>query len=228
MNSFFAATGRGVTAAIPLMIGYVPVALTFGMAGLGAGLTPLQTIMISAFVFAGASQFLLVASLHTGASWWGLIVMCALLNARHMLYGAVLRERLGKLGRSRLAIAFGLTDEVFATALSQIDRQTSRRPVWLGALGLCAWMSWMSGTLLGVALGSGLAAYPFFTQVLAFASPALFTALIAQSAQAEFRFAMGCAAVVALALLLTGQTGLAILGGALAGGVLFLIKQRQI
>ncbi len=45
-------------ASLPIFIGYIPVAVTFGLLAKSTGLTLLETFSFSALVFAGASQFM--------------------------------------------------------------------------------------------------------------------------------------------------------------------------
>src|SRR3546814_1328322 len=136
----------GLRACLPVMIGYFPVAVTFGIAGLATGLSPLQVVLISALVYAGASQFLLLASIKAGTPWLWVVALCSLLNARHLLYGPLLSRMLPQRLRARLKIAFLLTDEVFATAFSRIGQvPPAHRDRWMTLLGLGAWLTWIAG-----------------------------------------------------------------------------------
>jgi predicted branched-subunit amino acid permease len=57
----------GVQAVIPLVLGYFPIAFSFGVAATRTGLTPLEAFSLSLIVFAGAAQFLAIALLASGA-----------------------------------------------------------------------------------------------------------------------------------------------------------------
>ena len=46
---------------------------------------------MSTIVFAGAAQFAAVGYVASGLPWPGIILLTALLNARHLLYSAALR-----------------------------------------------------------------------------------------------------------------------------------------
>lgn len=209
----------GLKSCLPVMIGYFPVAVTFGIAGVAAGLSPLQVILISVLVYAGASQFLLLASIKAGTPWLWVVALCSLLNARHLLYGPLLSRFLPQGLRGRLKVAFLLTDEVFATAFNRLQFvEPGRRQGWMIALGLGAWLTWIAGTAVGVYAGDGLERhYPMLSQVMRFALPALFMALVCQSARRGMGLpivaAVGGAGLVAA----TGQTSLAILAGAVIG-----------
>src|SRR3954447_22511953 len=62
----------------------------FGLSARAAGLTPVDASAMSVFVFAGASQFAAVGYVASGFGWLGIIVLTALINARHFLYSAAI------------------------------------------------------------------------------------------------------------------------------------------
>ncbi|MDQ8033785.1 AzlC family ABC transporter permease [Bordetella genomosp. 1] len=209
----------GLKACVPVMIGYFPVAVAFGIAGLGTGLAPYQVVLISVLVYAGASQFLLLASIKAGTPWPWVVALCSLLNARHLLYGPLLSRWLPPALRTRLRLAFFLTDEVFATALHRLGLVEPRqRARWMAGLGVGAWLTWIAGTAVGVYAGEGLERqFPMLAQVMRFALPALFLALVCQSAKRDLWLPLAAALVVGGALAAAGHGTLAILAGALAG-----------
>lgn len=217
----------GLKSCLPVMIGYFPVAVTFGIAGIAAGLTPLQVILISVFVYAGASQFLLLASIKAGTPWLWVVALCSLLNARHLLYGPLLSRFLPAALRDRLKVAFLLTDEVFATAFNRLESVTpGRRQGWMIALGLGAWLTWIAGTAVGVYAGDGLERhYPMLSQVMRFALPALFMALVCQSARRGMGLPIVAAVIGAGLVAALGYTSLAILAGAVIGCAAYRVRR---
>src|SRR4029079_14834236 len=62
----------------------------FGLSARAAGLTPVDTSAMSLFVFAGASHFAAVGYVASGFGWAGIVVLTALVNARHFLYPAAI------------------------------------------------------------------------------------------------------------------------------------------
>ncbi|KCB27083.1 putative azaleucine resistance protein AzlC [Bordetella hinzii CA90 BAL1384] len=213
----------GARACLPVMIGYFPVAVAFGIAATGVGLAPYQVILISALVYAGASQFLLLASIKSGTPWLWVVALCSVLNARHLLYGPLLGRLLPESLRTRLRLAFLLTDEVFATALQQLgDVPPAQRARWMTALGLGAWLTWIAGTAVGVFAGDGLEQhYPVLSQVMRFALPALFLALVCQTVRRGLLLPLAAGFGVSAVLTAAGHGTLGILMGALAGCLVF-------
>ncbi|MCX7890174.1 MAG: AzlC family ABC transporter permease, partial [Rhodobacteraceae bacterium] len=57
----------GLAAALPIALGYLPIAFSFGVAATRAGLTAAEATALSLLVYAGASQFLALAFLGSGA-----------------------------------------------------------------------------------------------------------------------------------------------------------------
>src|SRR5690606_17001935 len=85
---------KGLAASISIAAGYIPIAFSFGLASLEAGLSPLATILISVLVFAGASQFVMISLLASGAGVLVAVPTILLMNARHLFYGPALATKL--------------------------------------------------------------------------------------------------------------------------------------
>jgi 4-azaleucine resistance transporter AzlC len=218
----------GFKAAIPIMIGYLPLAVTFGIAGTSIGLAPLQVLMISALVFAGASQFLLLASIQSGIGWGWVVMLCALLNLRHLLYGPLLSRMLPSRLRTRLLLAFTFSDEVFSIALNHLSSVGDKRGAWMTGLGGGAWMAWVGGTVLGAFAGAGFSReFPVVTEILAFALPALFLTLAIKSTTRASRASALVSALVAGALTLIGFSSQGILLGAFFGCAVYFFRHRK-
>jgi len=173
---------RGLLASLSIAVGYLPIAFSFGLAAMQAGLSPVVVVASSVLVFAGASQFLLITLLAPGASLLAAIPTVLLMNARHLFYGPALLARFTHPGH-RLApplLAFGLTDEVFATAMSQLERiAPAQKEHWYLGLQSGAYAAWVGGTVLGVLLTSSFQNPPVFVREgLSFILPALFFVLL--------------------------------------------------
>ena len=154
----------GLREAVPIVLGYLPAAVAFGVAARAAGLNAIEAVMMSLVVFSGASQFALVGLVVAGASWFVMATISLVLGARHVLYGPSLAPHLrGTTTGRAAAAAFGLTDEVFAVAFTKLSE---RRPVgrtlrtdfsYLLGLGMGAYVSWALGTWIGAVVGTAVA-----------------------------------------------------------------------
>ena len=142
---------HGLRRAVPIAIGYVPVAITFGILGKTAGLTLWPVLGMSLLVFAGAAQFMALSLIVAGVTAGQIVLAVFLLNLRHLLFSANLSRKLPLLGNAAAALlAFGVTDEVFSVATVE----ERLRPWYLLGLELGAWSAWSGGTLLGYLAGN--------------------------------------------------------------------------
>lgn len=222
----------GLVAAIPIALGYFPIAFSFGVAATRAGLSEAEAVMLSVVIFAGAAQFLALALVTSGAPLVVSAVTLVAMNLRHVMYAPALLERAGGAARTRYAWAWawGLTDEVFGAALGAFAR--GERPfseAFMGGLGLGAYGAWIGGTAAGAFAGGGaLEAWPALEAGLGFMLPALFLALLLSI----LRRAQVGAAVVAVAVTVAGTLALSssagILGGIIAGALAGTLRREAL
>ncbi len=216
----------GLTASLPIVLGYLPIAFSFGVAATRAGFSATEAFALSMIIYAGASQFLALALLSSGApvliSAFTLIAM----NLRHVLYGPALMREAGEKASTRhaWAWAWGLTDEVFGQALGSLARGQRFSEGYMFGLGLGAYAAWVLGTIAGALAGGGaLEAWPAVSAGLGFMLPALFLALLLSilgRRQVPVIAVAGLVTVAAtLAISATSGILLGMLAGALAGMV---------
>ena len=141
-----------------IALGYIPIAITFGLLAKSTGIPAEITILMSALVFAGASQFVAVnlLQLHTGA--WEIVLTTFIVNLRHLLMSASLSAKIkNKIPQTWIPLlSFGITDETFSF-LSLTDKEKLNTGYILG-INAIAYFAWVGGTALGVYLGQGLPA----------------------------------------------------------------------
>ncbi len=221
---------RGLASSLSIAAGYLPIAFGFGLTALQAGLSPLSTALTSVIVFAGASQFVLVALLTSGAGMLSIVGTITMMNARHLFYGPTLRPWL-LADRRRLPtplLAFGLTDEVFATALGQREKlPPEQRQAWFLGLQLGAYSAWVGGTLLAIVFGPGLGELPPVAEaILEFILPALFFVLLLEVGVRHWAgvIALTLVATLALSAFLPGYHALVL--GMLAGAAANLPERK--
>ena len=76
----------------------------YGLSAREAGFSPIEVLAMSVLVFGGASQFAAVGYVASGLAWPGIVLLTALLNARHLLYSAALAPWLSKVPFGRRAV----------------------------------------------------------------------------------------------------------------------------
>lgn len=213
----------GVREAIPLLGGYLPVAISFGLIAAQAGFTPWEATLISLLVYAGASQFLFVGMVASGAPLWLVVAMTLLINVRHMVYAPNLAPWLGQ-SRWWPWLMHGLTDQVFALAHHRLPQlAAAQRLGWYTGAALLAWASWVAGTALGAVAGEWVVArWPLLGEIMPFALPALFLALLApQFTSRRWSLALMISIITALLCTLLGYTNIGIPVAAACGALCF-------
>lgn len=144
----------GLRDGIPIVVGYIPAGMTFGLLARNGGLLLADAAGLSAIVFAGASQYMALGLLQSGAAFAEIILATLLLNFRHFLMSANLSRRLEESRPMVLgALSFGITDETFSVASVRSGPVNSR---YLAGLELAAWSAWQLGTITGFVAGSYL------------------------------------------------------------------------
>ena len=125
--------GDGVQAAIPIVLGYLPVGMAFGVLARRAGLSPSEAVLMSLVVYAGASQFLAVEMLSQGLLGLPVVLATFFINLRHLLMSSTLAPRLQGVRLPLLGLLAGqLTDESFAVAAADLGRIENRPRFLLG------------------------------------------------------------------------------------------------
>ncbi len=146
---------RGLLAGLPVAIGYLPIAVAFGVISRTAGVPHLAAVLMSLLVFAGASQFVAVELLAAGAAFPGIVATTFFVNLRHILMSATVSRKLPDLSRSWLAVlAFGITDESFS--LLSTDRRSRLSGYYVLGVIILPYLAWVTGSLVGVMLGGQL------------------------------------------------------------------------
>lgn len=228
-HSALPAVLKGIREAIPLMGGYIPVALSFGVVATQAGFGLWEAAAISALIYAGASQFLFVGMVAVGSPLWLVVVMTLLINVRHVVYGPNLAALLPR-SRHWPWLMHGLTDQVFALALTRLPQLTApERFSWFVGASLFAWGMWVIGTMVGATAGETLTArWPLLGEIMPFALPALFLTMVAPRFT-DKRWALALSLTIAAALLFTfyGWSNVAIPLAAACGAMCFYTVQFQ-
>ncbi|WP_240374825.1 AzlC family ABC transporter permease [Bacillus piscicola] len=165
----------GLRDGLPIALGYIPAAITFGFIAQTTGLTPVESVMMSLLVFAGAAQFMALSLLAAGTGSLEIIFTTFIVNIRHLLMSASLNENaMDDNPWKKAGYAFGITDEVFAVTATKED---SVHTGYIYGVFIISYASWVVQTGVGYAVGGLLPAT--IQQSLMFALYALFIALLA-------------------------------------------------
>ena len=127
---------KGFKAGIPIALGVASYGLVFGILSRQAGLELLPSLCMSAFVFAGASQFVALDMWVTPLPVAAIITTTFVVNIRHFLMGAVLTGRFKGMTRFQKYLSlFFLVDETWAYSLSQWKKGNTNAALLAGSTG---------------------------------------------------------------------------------------------
>jgi 4-azaleucine resistance transporter AzlC len=162
---------------LPVAISIASYGVVWGVLAGQAGLSPLEVLLMSGIVYAGASQFVAIDMWSpSGLPIASIVIATAVINLRMLLMTATLRPQFETVPRWRALLAmFLVSDEVWAMTMAAHAKGGGGAAFMLGA-GTLAWIAWVGSTLTGRLLGAVIdnpAAYG-----LDFAFTATFLALL--------------------------------------------------
>lgn len=224
---------EGFRRMLPVTLYVVPMGLAFGAAAVQQDVSGALAMLMSAIVFAGASQF-------AGLDLWAaspalvpLLLMTFAVNARHLLLGASLAPWLNKLPALRRYGAVSLLSDPNWALVTQVQDEANgaAAPSRLGNLllgsGIALWVTWLIGTAAGVALGGDLGDLSRFG--LDLLALVLFTAVLTglwRSVKEDLVPWLAAAAVAIVgSWVLPG--GWHVLAGAFTGGVVGVLRHGR-
>ena len=180
---------NGVKAAIPIVLGYLPIGMAFGMLAVSKGLSALQATLMSIFIFAGSAQLVSIEMIASDAAVAAIVAMTFLVNLRHLLLSASLSLHLRNLPVYYYPfLGFLITDESFAVGMSKIGDQQNKHRFFF-SLGLTAYLGWVSSS----AIGAFLTGFINFgsSGALDFVLPAMFIVLLVMQISSKSEIIVG-------------------------------------
>ncbi len=148
---------HGVRAALPAFPGFIMFAIAFGTAAAQKGLSLGETLGLSAFVYAGASQ---MVGLEIWQQVWSpttlltIVTVTAVVNARMILLGATLQPWLKDEPLARTALNLFLLTEAGWLIGTRYHNQGGRDVGVLLGCALILWLVWLLATLTGYFAGA--------------------------------------------------------------------------
>ena len=160
---------------IPILIGFFPVGIAYGLLMQQAGYNFLWSGACSLFVLAGSLQFLMVTFFAGGVSLATVAVLALLLNSRHIFYGLSFIDKFRSFGPWRWFLIYSLCDENYSLHCSH-DFGPDVNEKWAYVL-TAAFVTfyWVALSMLGGLVGSLIT---FDTTGIDFALTALFTVIV--------------------------------------------------
>lgn len=166
---------RGFKDGVPIGLGYLSVAFTFGIMAARGGLSIAQAALISMTNVTSAGQLAGLELMIASAPLFEMALTQLVINLRYALMSLSLSQKMDSSMTvpRRMIFAFCNTDEVFAVASGQ-PGAVGR--AYLTGLTVAPYFGWALGTLLGAAAGSllpelilnalGVAIYGMFIAII--------------------------------------------------------------
>jgi 4-azaleucine resistance transporter AzlC len=217
----------GAVAILPAAIAVIPVGLLLGARAAEKGLSIAEVLLMSATVFAGSAQFVVIDLWTDPASWLFIALTTLLVNIRHVLMGASLAGKLDAFaGVAKPAAASFLADESWAMA-ERRAREVPLTPAYFVGLAGPLYVNWVFWSVCGAAFGGAIKDPETFG--FDFAFTAIFIGILTgfwRSAATAWVLAASSAAAVSVCLVVDGPWY--ILAGGLAGVVVAVVFWRPV
>jgi len=148
---------HGARAALPAFPGFIMFAVAFGTAAAQKGLSLGETLGLSAFVYAGASQMVgleIWQQVWTPSTILTIMTVTAVVNARMILLGATLQPWLKDEPLARTALNLFLLTEAGWLVGTRYHSEGGRDIGVLLGCGIILWLVWLVATLTGFFAGA--------------------------------------------------------------------------
>lgn len=166
---------EGLRDGLPICLGYFSVSMAFGLTAVMSGVPIWAAVVISLTNLTSAGQF---AGMNLIAAQGALIeigLTTLIINLRYFLMSISVSQKVDqKMSmKERMAVAFGITDEIFAVSMQRDHELTT---AYMAGLIITPVLGWTSGTLVGAIATSfmpealsnalGIALYGMFIAVI--------------------------------------------------------------
>lgn len=145
----------GVRVGFPVMVASAPFAVLFGVIAVDNGFSVWEAVLMSAVVFAGASQMVGLELFGQNIAPWLVVVSIFAVNFRHVLYSAAMGRRVGHWPVLQQAAGFFLlTDPQYAEAEMRAEAGEKLTFAWYMGVGLIIYVPWVIESGLGAYFGN--------------------------------------------------------------------------
>lgn len=145
----------GARRALPNIVASVPFGLLFGAVAAEHGLSIGEAFLMSATIYAGASQLVGLDLFGQNIAPWLIVLSILAVNFRHVLYSAAVGRRIRHFSFVQKAIAFFmLIDPQYAEVEMRGEAGRKISFVWYMGLGLAIYVCWLLTTIIGASFGN--------------------------------------------------------------------------
>ncbi|MCF3642156.1 AzlC family ABC transporter permease [Rhizobium sp. TRM95111] len=138
-----------------IMISAAPFGILFGAVAVDNGLSIAEAALMSAALYAGASQLVGVELFGHHVQAWLVVLSIFAVNFRHVLYSAAIARHIRHFSPWQKAVGlYLLVDPQFAEAERRSDSGRQVTFLWYLVLALCVYVPWLFLTIIGGLLGN--------------------------------------------------------------------------
>ena len=140
----------GFIDSFPIMTGYIPIAIAYGVIGAQASIPSWVVLSMSIFIYAGASQFMAINLFALNTSPAQMMITIGVINLRHLVMGLSFFNKVNLSLKNRIIVSLGLTDETFAI----LSLKENLSAPYIKGVMLGSYLSWIFGAIIGILFGS--------------------------------------------------------------------------
>lgn len=166
---------QGMKDGMPICLGYFSVSMAFGLSVVLAGMPVWSAVLTSLTNVTSAGQFAGVNLLLEHAPFVEIFMTTIIINMRYFLMSLSISQKVSSkmTMRQRMAVSFGVTDEIFAVSMQHKGELSA---VYMAGLILTPVLGWTLGTWTGAVASSlmpatvssamGIALYGMFIAII--------------------------------------------------------------
>ncbi|MFZ2100265.1 MAG: AzlC family ABC transporter permease [Oricola sp.] len=144
----------GFKSGLPIVLAAAPFGLLFGALAIDNGFTVFEAVLMSATVYAGASQMVGINLFGEHIAPWLIVVSIFAVNFRHVLYSAVVGRHIKSWSAAQRYIGFFfLIDPQFAEAEKRAENGRPLTFTWYMSAAITIYASWVLEAWLGSVFG---------------------------------------------------------------------------
>ena len=189
---------EGIRDGLPICFGYFSVSMAFGLTAVLSGIPIGAAVMISLTNLTSAGQFAGMNLIASNGALIEIALTTLIINIRYFLMSISVSQKVEQkmTMKERLAVSFGITDEIFAVSMQRDHDLTS---AYMAGLIITPVIGWTSGTFVGAVATSFMP--PVLSNALGIALYGMFIAVIVPPArdQKNVLFAVALAIIASVA-----------------------------
>ena len=166
---------EGIRDGIPICLGYFSVSMAFGLTAVLSGVPIWAAVVISLTNLTSAGQFAGMNLIASHGAMVEIALTTLIINIRYFLMSISVSQKVERkmTMKERMAVSFGITDEIFAVSMQRDHDLTT---AYMAGLIMTPVIGWTGGTLVGAVATSfmpevlsnalGIALYGMFIAVI--------------------------------------------------------------